>query len=86
MIDLRVANIDDAAFLLDCRNDDTTRASSHNSENIDNKTHITWLKNTLNSENRVLYIAEIAGRPVATARIDFIVKDHVDIAELSWTV
>ena len=86
MIYLRMADLGDAKFLLECRNDDSTRKSSHNSEKILYDSHIQWLTKTLASTDRKLYVAEMDGNPIGTARVDLLVNDGKNIAELSWTV
>ena len=86
MIYLRLADLGDAQFLLECRNDNSTRECSHNSEKIKYDSHIQWLTKTLASTSRKLYVAEMKGNPVGTARVDLHVDDGKNIAELSWIV
>ncbi len=79
---LRKATLADAQRLFDWRNDPQTRAASHSTEILNFDSHLRWLEKTLLSPNRVLYIAEIDGIAVGTARAD---KIH-GVTELSWTV
>ncbi len=44
--------------------------------------HIRWLRKTLKSTRKMLYIAEQNGMPVGTVRVEYC----EDACELSWTV
>jgi len=79
---LRPATIRDAKLLYKWRNDPQTRLASRNQGELTFEEHLSWLKKSLASENRAIYIAEIAGAPVATARTDYANHEY----ELSWTV
>lgn len=97
-ITLKLATMNDAAILLQWRNDPRTRNASHNSEIIKMGDHLVWLSKTLNNPDRKLYIAwekitdhddpkyvEISiVRPVGTVRVDW--DKLTGIYELSWTV
>ena len=69
-------------MLLEWRNDLSTREASHNTTSVSIGEHVEWLKRTLASENRKLYVAEIDGVPVGTVRADYENPGY----ELSWTV
>jgi len=79
---LRLATIGDAETLLEWRNDPSTRKASHSSHTISKAEHIQWLEGILSNQNRTLYIAEIDGSPVGTARADYENPGY----ELSWTI
>jgi RimJ/RimL family protein N-acetyltransferase len=80
--DLRLATLEDAEFLLACRNDPKTREASHNSHVIGLEEHLRWLNKTLNNPDQSLYIALELGVFVGTGRIDQVKNGH----ELSWAV
>ncbi len=98
-ITLKPATMDDAAILLQWRNDSETRKASHDEEEIDEFDHITfWLPKILKNPNRKLFIAweKITNnddleydkisivQPIGTVRIDYnIIQNDY---ELSWTV
>jgi RimJ/RimL family protein N-acetyltransferase len=77
---LRPATLDDAALLLEWRNDLLTREASVNTEPVSWDSHVAWLRASLGNPRRKLLIAEIE-RPVGTVRIDY-----GEETELSWTV
>lgn len=76
---LRPATMDDAELLFAWRNDPETRANSVSTEEVAWADHIAWLSESLEDPRRELLIAEVAGAPVGTLRID-------DSQVLSWTV
>jgi GNAT superfamily N-acetyltransferase len=69
-VTLRAANGDDSERLLGWRNDPETRAMSLTNEVIGLDQHAAWLDRSLLSEARRLTIAEAAGAPVGTVRLD----------------
>ncbi|NRQ42308.1 GNAT family N-acetyltransferase [Rheinheimera sp. YQF-2] len=79
---LRLATMDDADRLLQWRNDPDTRRFSLNAEHVTAQQHIHWLQQSLSDPQRRLYIAEYAGQPVGTARVDSTAECH----RISWTV
>lgn len=79
---LREALLDDARYLLNWRNEISTRKASLNSEPIDFFSHIKWLENSLINPDRQIYIAEYERAPIGTCRVDYSNME----AELSWTV
>jgi RimJ/RimL family protein N-acetyltransferase len=79
---LRSATLDDAALLLEWRNDPETRSASRNSDPIDAEDHIGWLQRSLDNDARSLLIAAANGRPVGTVRADLTGSTW----ELSWSV
>jgi RimJ/RimL family protein N-acetyltransferase len=81
-IKFRKASFEDAALLLDWRNDFQTRKSSHHSEKVNKSNHVKWLKNSLSDPNRKIFIAEYYRIPVGTVRADY----SEGFTELSWTV
>lgn len=76
---LRPATMNDARLLFAWRNDPLTRANSISTEEVAWDDHIAWLAECLQNPARQLLIAEQAGSPVGTVRID-------DGRQLSWTV
>lgn len=81
-IKIREATLQDCDILLEWRNDEATRAASHNIDLVEYSSHIRWLRSSLANPNRVLFIAEADGVPVGSVRTDF---DGLE-TELSWTV
>jgi len=81
-VTLREATFDDAARLLAWRNDPATRAASLVPDVVGLEEHQSWLKKTLASGARTLWIGESDGQPVGTARLDI----TPDRQELSWTI
>lgn len=79
---LRPALLSDADLLLAWRNDQESRAWSHQAEEIPREQHIAWLSSALLNPARRLYVAEEGGLPVGTVRADL--ADGV--WTLSWTV
>lgn len=67
---LRPAHVDDASRLLEWRNDAETRAHSRNKSEIGAAEHEHWLRASLNSSDRALLVAEVAGKPVGQLRLD----------------
>ena len=81
-LSLRPATLQDAALLLQWRNDPETRAASHTTDEISPDTHLAWLAKSLSDPTRHLFIAEENGVPVGTLRTD----ESDGVLELSWTV
>jgi RimJ/RimL family protein N-acetyltransferase len=79
----RNATIDDAEVLFNWRNDSLTRQASHDSAELEFKSHVLWLERTLANADRQLFIIEESGKPVGTVRVD---REGNESAELSWTV
>lgn len=67
---LRPANIEDAHFLLDLRNDPSTRANSRNTSEVSIASHLLWLQSQLQKPSTRLYIACVDGHSVGQVRID----------------
>lgn len=82
MIELRAATLEDAQLLLDWRNDDVTRANSHNTGIVTMDDHLLWLARVLADSTRQLFIATSSGEPVGSVRADH----YEGTCELSWTV
>lgn len=96
-IQLRLAILSDADFLLTCRNDIKTRENSHNIDKVKYADHIEWLKKIIHINNlqeitenpiKALYVAVENGILVGTIRADYLDKIYEvgDGYELSWTV
>lgn len=83
IMQLRLATIEDAAMLLEWRNDAETRANSITQDIIMMDSHVAWLTKSLQNPMRELYIAEEDGQAIGTVRVD-ILSDGAQ--ELSWTV
>lgn len=71
--------MDDADLLFAWRNDPETRANSISTAEVAWADHLAWLSSSIQSRRCRLLIAEEAGTPVGTLRID-------DGRQLSWTV
>jgi RimJ/RimL family protein N-acetyltransferase len=82
-IKLRAATLQDAELLLLWRNDPQTRLASHNVDEVSLAEHLAWLNLLLSDPARRLFIAELAGVAVGSARAD---KEADGVTELSWTV
>ncbi len=70
VVALRAARVDDAERLYAWANDPVARSASAQGEPIAWDTHLAWLTTVLVNERRHLYVAERAGAPVGTARLD----------------
>lgn len=79
---LRLASLADEKRLLKWRNDPATRRACLTQHIISRDEHARWLRETLSNPNRSLFIAEIAGIPVGTIRVD----TETDCYYLSWTI
>jgi RimJ/RimL family protein N-acetyltransferase len=80
---LRRASADDAARLLEWRNDAHTRAMAIAQDPIAPADHERWLTTRLADVDTLLLIAEQDGKPVGTVRLD---RDSPESAELSITI
>ena len=81
-IKLRLATLNDADFLLMCRNDIVTRLASSSADEVTREEHLKWLNSVINDPARKLYIAMENTTPAGTVRAD----QQDDVTELSWTV
>lgn len=79
---LRPVAESDAELLLEWRNDSVTRAQSIHQDEVTWEEHISWLKRSLESDSRWLYIAMVGERAVGTCRAD----SENGKFELSWAV
>lgn len=80
---LRGADKADSADLLAWRNDPDTRASSRNTQLVDQPEHDSWLINALADANRRIWVAEHDGAKVGTVSATRLDEPRV---ELSVTV
>lgn len=81
-IALRPASLQDADFLLECRNDPNVRLASHHTAKISREDHLVWLEEAIDSPDQRLFVAEENGVPVGTVRADYSNGEFV----LSWSV
>jgi RimJ/RimL family protein N-acetyltransferase len=81
-VTLRPATEQDRDLLLSWRNDNGTRSAALCSAPVLDDEHDRWLKASLSSATRRIYVAEDQGVPVGTLRTD----QREDGIELSWTV
>lgn len=79
---LRAATADDAALLLQWRNDPAARAASHQQDLVTPEVHARWLAASLANLDRRIVIAELDAQPVAMARLD----REGAVSQLSWYV
>jgi pseudaminic acid synthase len=82
-VTLRAATMDDAPVLLQWRNDAETRANSRTTTEVAQADHVAWLKASLASTERKLFVAESKGRAVGQVRLD---RRPGAAAEVSITV
>lgn len=82
LIRIRSASLDDAQRLLQWRNDPLTRIASFSEKAVSLSSHLAWLKASLASEERQIWVAEWQGEPVGTCRADRL----GEVWELSWTL
>ena len=80
---LREVNKADWKILLEWRNDKITRQNSFNSELVSESEHKEYIKNTIASPNRKLFILDYNDIPVGTIREDRLEQNKF---ELSYTV
>ena len=67
----RYANLEDAKFLYNLRNEDSVRAVSFNTDKVSFEDHLTWLDKSIKNPNRVLFVIlnpELA--PIGQVRFD----------------
>lgn len=67
---LRHATMNDAELLFDWANDAKTRQNSFSEGSIKWDDHVSWLQKKLNSDDAVLFIAELEGQAVGQIRYD----------------
>ncbi len=79
---LRSADINDAAKILDWRNDTLTRDNSFSKELIDFDTHIKWYESKLSDESCSLFILMDGAEKIGHVRIDTV----NDIGRISYTI
>ena len=80
---LREVKKSDWKILLEWRNDKITRQNSFNSELVSESEHREYIKNTIASSDRKLFILEYNGILVGTIREDRLEQDEY---ELSYTI
>lgn len=81
---LRKANMRDCAILLFWRNDELTRANSHESEFITKEQHEKWFLGSLQNQNRHIFIACLGENSIGMIRFDF--QNESEGYLLSWTL
>lgn len=81
-LNLRVATLDDAPYLLEWRNDPETRRACRNTDPVQHDEHVRWLDALLKDSSRHLYIILAHGQPCGQLRLDMMGKQM----ELSWTI
>src|SRR5665213_1165707 len=79
---LRPATLAEWQVLLEWRNDPQTRRCSRQTGVIDEAQHRAWVAGVLGDRGRRLLVAEVAGRPAGTVRLDPVQS----ATEVSWTV
>ena len=79
---LRPARFDDADLLLEWRNHPDVRRQFFHTDVVERDAHVDWLRGVLESNRHRLFVAEIDGIPVGTARLDL----EDGRAEISVTV
>ncbi|WP_051899203.1 GNAT family N-acetyltransferase [Sciscionella sediminilitoris] len=67
---IRPARAEDAALLLELRNDPDTRRYSVHTGVVTEQEHRAWLQQSLTRTDRILLIAEQDGEPIGTVRFD----------------
>lgn len=85
-LSLRLATMDDAAFLLRLRTDPATVAASRQQRRVEEAEHLAWLTATLDDPAKALYIAVMGPLLVGTARLDHWECPDACATELSLTV
>lgn len=70
IINLRKVNGNDINLLYEWANDALVRKNSFNSNEIPLETHKKWFANSIESDNRELFIGEINKQPIGQIRID----------------
>ena len=81
---LRKATVDDCDILYEMANDPLTRQNSFNTDQIPYETHIIWFTQKIESEQCLLYIAEIEGNAIGQIRIDC--SDDKQQGNIDYTV
>lgn len=83
---IRPANMEDSGNLFRWRNDPETCKNSLNTNQVELDGHLKWLAASLINPDRTLFIVELDGAPVGTARLDYSGELGERICEMSWTV
>ena len=78
---LREASMEDAAIILEWRNDPVTVANSITKCGVTPEAHLKWMENVIQNPLRKLFILEVDGYPVGQLRLDL--KEN-SIAEISY--
>lgn len=81
-MELRAADREDAAIILEWRNDDTVRANSFSKDIISWDEHIKWFERKMADENCLMFILEDEGERVGSLRLDI----TESVAEISYMV
>jgi RimJ/RimL family protein N-acetyltransferase len=76
LVVLRAATRLDLERTFDWANDPDTRSASFQSAPIERRVHESWFNGSLQRPGRMLWIAELAGEPIAVLRLDR--------SELAW--
>ncbi|SFC17087.1 GNAT family N-acetyltransferase [Butyrivibrio sp. YAB3001] len=82
---LRNAVIDDAEFILEIRNDESTRRNSFSKEEISFENHIKWYKKKLSDPDCFLYILEDGEKRIGNIRVDMN-GDKGKVGEISYMI
>ena len=85
---LRKASLDDAFCLYCWKNDKESLKNSRNPRPVDWGEHVEWLKNSLNSSDRILWILEKEGEKLGTLRFDYLdtLQNGIKVAEISYAI
>lgn len=68
-LELRPAELADAGFLLELRNDPVTRRFSFSKREISESEHVAWLRERLSDPETLIWVAVCAGRPSGQLRL-----------------
>lgn len=68
-IELRRADLSDAGFLLELRNDPVTRRFSFTQHEISEGEHVAWLRERLSDPSTLIWVAVLEGRPSGQLRL-----------------
>lgn len=79
-ITVRAATLEDAERMFTWRNDPAVRGVSRNAQAFGLADHHSWLRTTLASSTRQLFIGEIGGQPVGVIRFDRLVDARREVS------
>jgi RimJ/RimL family protein N-acetyltransferase len=87
MIDFFKATMEDAKLIYDWRLDPESMKQSHQTNSFSFESHLKWFEQSIQSQNREIYLAKVNGVQVGMVRRDLKVSGQTEpIWLLSWLI